>query len=89
MPSATTSSVIRSVVGDAAVAPVVKADAYGHGMIEVGRALAPIVEALCVATLDEAIALRAHVSTAASCCSTRCPPRPLAEARRSRTSSCR
>jgi alanine racemase len=53
--------VIRSVVGPAAVAPVVKADAYGHGVEAVGPALAPHVEALCVATLDEAIALRARV----------------------------
>ena len=53
--------VIRSVVGPAAVAPVVKADAYGHGVDAVGPALAPHVEALCVATLDEAIALRARV----------------------------
>ncbi len=53
--------VIRSVVGNAAVAPVVKADAYGHGMTAVGPALAQQVEALCVATLDEAIALRGLV----------------------------
>jgi alanine racemase len=53
--------VIRTVVGDAAVAPVVKADAYGHGMAAVGPALAAHVEALCVATLDEAIDLRARV----------------------------
>ncbi len=49
---------IRGVVGPAAVAPVVKAEAYGHGMVEVSRALAPIVDALCVATLDEAMTLR-------------------------------
>ena len=53
--------VVRSVVGGAAVAPVIKADAYGHGMLEVGRAIGADVEALCVATLDEAIALRAAV----------------------------
>jgi alanine racemase len=52
---------IRSVVGDAAVAQVVKAEAYGHGMVEVSRAIEPIVDALCVATLDEAITLRPHV----------------------------
>ena len=54
-------TIIRSVVGAAAVAPVVKADAYGHGLVEVGRALAPVSEALCVATLDEAITLRGLV----------------------------
>ena len=54
-------SMIRSVVGTAAVAPVVKAEAYGHGMVEVGRAIAPVSDALCVATLDEAIKLRGEV----------------------------
>ncbi len=49
-------------MGAAAVAPVVKADAYGHGVDAVGPALAPHVEALCVATLDEAITLRARVT---------------------------
>ncbi|HEY7970417.1 MAG TPA: alanine racemase, partial [Candidatus Limnocylindrales bacterium] len=39
--------------------PVVKADAYGHGMVPVARALeAAGVKALCVATLDEAVVLR-------------------------------
>jgi alanine racemase len=56
-------ALIRSVVGDAAVAQVVKAEAYGHGMVPVSRAIEPVVEALCVATLDEAIALRPHVAT--------------------------
>lgn len=55
-------ALIRSVVGDAAVAQVVKAEAYGHGMIPVSRAIEPIVDALCVATLDEAIELRPHVA---------------------------
>jgi len=42
-----------------AVMPVVKADAYGHGMIPVARTLASAgAAALCVATLDEAVALR-------------------------------
>ena len=42
------------------VEPVVKADAYGHGMIPVARALAEAgADGLCVATLDEAFALRA------------------------------
>ncbi len=54
---------IRSVVGDAAVGQVVKAEAYGHGMIEVSRAIEPIVDALCVATLDEAITLRPQVGS--------------------------
>jgi alanine racemase len=41
-----------------AVLPVVKADAYGHGMVPVARALAAAgADGLCVATLDEAIVL--------------------------------
>ena len=52
--------VIRELVGPAvAVAPVVKADAYGHGLDVVGPVLAAASDALCVATLDEALALRA------------------------------
>ena len=42
-----------------AILPVVKADAYGHGMVPVARALAAAgADGLCVATLDEAIVLR-------------------------------
>jgi alanine racemase len=41
-----------------AILPVVKADAYGHGMVPVARALAEAgADGLCVATLDEAIVL--------------------------------
>jgi alanine racemase len=43
----------------AAVMPVVKADAYGHGMVPVARLLDEAgVDGLCVATLDEAVVLR-------------------------------
>jgi alanine racemase len=50
---------IRQMSGGAAVMPVVKADAYGHGMVPVARLLAEAgVDALCVATLDEAVVLR-------------------------------
>ncbi len=42
------------------IRPVVKADAYGHGAIPVARALVDAgVDGLCVAALDEALALRA------------------------------
>lgn len=37
---------------------VIKADAYGHGMVRVAEALQGIAPALAVATLDEAIELR-------------------------------
>ena len=77
---------IRSVVGEAALGPVVKAEAYGHGMVTVGRAIEPIVDALCVATLDEAITLRvggrhAHhhaLSGATRGCARGAPIRPRA-----------
>jgi alanine racemase len=53
-------AVIRRMAGDGiAVLPVVKADAYGHGMVPVARTLeAAGADGLCVATLDEAIVLR-------------------------------
>ena len=51
---------IRAITGPGAVMPVVKAEAYGHGMVPVARALAEAgADALCVATLDEGLALRA------------------------------
>jgi alanine racemase len=49
---------IRSVVAAARVAPVIKADAYGHGLLAAAGALGPVSDALCVATLDEGLALR-------------------------------
>jgi alanine racemase len=52
--------VLRENAGEAAVMAVVKADGYGHGAIEVARvALAAGVAELGVATLEEALALRA------------------------------
>jgi alanine racemase len=53
--------VLRSLSAPAVLAPVVKANAYGHGLKAVAGALRDVVEALCVATLDEAIELRAVV----------------------------
>jgi alanine racemase len=51
---------IRARVGEGVpVHPVVKADAYGHGAVPVARALeAAGADGLCVATYDEAVALR-------------------------------
>jgi alanine racemase len=51
---------VRSLVGAGVpVHPVVKANAYGHGAIEVAAALeAAGADGLCVATADEALALR-------------------------------
>lgn len=53
-------AVMRQVAQGLGVLPVVKADAYGHGAVQVSRALeAAGVEGLCVATLPEALELRA------------------------------
>ncbi len=49
---------VRQNAPRARVMAVVKADAYGHGLIPVARALAPQVEALAVATCGEGLALR-------------------------------
>lgn len=51
---------LRELAGPATrLHPVVKADAYGHGAIPVARALeAAGADGLCVAALDEAVALR-------------------------------
>ncbi|MEO8468331.1 MAG: alanine racemase [Chloroflexota bacterium] len=53
-------AIVRSVAGpDVPVHPVVKADAYGHGALPVARELAAAgADGLCVATIDEAVALR-------------------------------
>lgn len=37
---------------------VIKADAYGHGALEVARELEPIADGFCVAIADEGVALR-------------------------------
>jgi alanine racemase len=51
---------LRSLAGDVPVYPVVKGDAYGHGAIPVSQALAEAgVDGLSVATMDEALELRA------------------------------
>ncbi len=53
-------AIIRELAGpDVRIEPVVKADAYGHGMVPIARALAAAgADGLCVATFDEAVALR-------------------------------
>jgi alanine racemase len=51
---------LRGAAGSAEVWAVVKADGYGHGAVDVSRAaLESGVRALCVATLPEALELRA------------------------------
>jgi alanine racemase len=50
---------LRGLGGGGDVMPVVKADAYGHGLLAVARVLAAAgADALCVATLDEAVLLQ-------------------------------
>jgi alanine racemase len=49
---------LATLVAPARLTAVVKANAYGHGLVEVARALAPHCARLCVYALDEAFALR-------------------------------
>lgn len=51
--------IVRRHAPRASVLAVIKADAYGHGMARVAHVLQDGVEALGVATVDEALALRA------------------------------
>ena len=53
-------AILRDLGGGASVHPVVKADAYGHGAVPISRALAAAgADGLSVATMDEALELRA------------------------------
>ncbi|HET7726819.1 MAG TPA: alanine racemase [Candidatus Limnocylindrales bacterium] len=57
--TANLAAIRASLPGGVRVEPVVKADAYGHGAIPVAAALeAAGADGLCVATIDEALALR-------------------------------
>lgn len=48
----------QSLAPHSSTIPMVKANAYGHGAVEVARALAPIAPAFGVASIEEAIDLR-------------------------------
>lgn len=50
---------LAALVAPARVVPVIKANAYGHGLIEIARALDGRVPRVAVFELDEALALRA------------------------------
>jgi alanine racemase len=53
-------AILRDMGGGVRVYPVVKADAYGHGAVPISRALAAAgADGLSVATMDEALELRA------------------------------
>jgi alanine racemase len=49
---------LAALIRPSKLAPVVKGNAYGHGLIDVALALEPLASRICVYTLDEAIALR-------------------------------
>ena len=57
-------SAIRQSVGNAKVMLVVKANAYGHGLVEVSKALSDKCDYIGVAVLEEGILLRNHGITA-------------------------
>jgi len=52
-------ALLRELVGARRAAFVVKANAYGHGLLPVARAVEPYAAYLCVYTIEEALALRA------------------------------
>jgi alanine racemase len=49
---------LRALVAPAKAAFVVKANAYGHGLSQIARAVEPLAHRICVYSIDEAIALR-------------------------------
>ena len=55
-------AVVRERIGSAELLAVLKADAYGHGLIGVARALANDAQLLGVANLEEALVLRKECS---------------------------
>ncbi len=51
--------VIKKLIGSACIIAMVKANAYGHGIRSVSKRLEPYVDMFGVASIDEALALRA------------------------------
>src|SRR6478672_8058153 len=51
--------IVRERIGSAEILAVVKANAYGHGLVGVAEALANEVKYFGIANLEEALALRA------------------------------
>ncbi len=49
---------LKAFVAPARAAFVVKSNAYGHGLVDVARAIEPFAEQLCVYSIEEALALR-------------------------------
>jgi alanine racemase len=50
-------SIIRKLAPNSKILPMIKANAFGHGMIEVAKTIEPHVEGLAVARYDEAMEL--------------------------------
>ena len=76
---------LRRTLGGAELWAVVKADGYGHGALDCGRAaLDAGATALCVATVDEALELRARCRRRASSSSARRQTMPAPAAREPR-----
>jgi alanine racemase len=76
---------LRQLAGGVPVHPVVKADAYGHGAVPIARALVEAgAEGLSVATMDEALELRAAGLEAPIRVMYAIPPEFAAEAARQR-----
>lgn len=50
---------VRQLTPRSPILAVVKADAYGHGLVAIARALAPLADGFAVARIDEAQTLRA------------------------------
>lgn len=57
-------AIVRRHAPDANIMAVIKANAYGHGMLRMARMLAAAVDSLAVARTDEAVALREQGVTA-------------------------
>ncbi len=51
---------LQRAVAPSKAAFVVKSNAYGHGLVEVARAVAPLADRLCTYSSEEAHCLRAH-----------------------------
>ncbi len=65
---------LARLVAPARLSAVIKADAYGHGLVPVARALAPHAARLCVYALEEAVALREAGIAGRCTCWGRCRP---------------
>lgn len=54
--------VLKNAIGEGILAPVIKGNAYGHGLLEVGRVCqeSNAVDYVCVAALSDALLLRKH-----------------------------